>query len=83
MKFLLLLFIISQSAFAETDSKVMIRGKIGKAFDEKQVLIKDSLGQSYYLPRHVFPEKFVFKQDADFNIEVPEKEVAKIKVIKK
>ncbi len=82
MNALLLILMFSLNAFAELDKNVLVRGKIGSSFDNSKVLIKDSLGQKYFLPRHVFPAKFEFKQGKDFTLEIPEAEVSKIKLIK-
>lgn len=82
-KLFLLTLIIVKFAHAEVDSKVMIRGTIGGTFDDEKVLIKDNLGQNFYLPRHVFPKDIVVKQGQEFNIEVPEKDISQVKPYKK
>lgn len=74
---------VSLSVFAGVGDEVFIRGKIGNDFDDKKVKVVDSFGQSYYLGKHLFPKDFRFKQGEAFAIEVPEKEVDKIKIIKK
>lgn len=82
MKFLLLAF-LSVAAFAETSRDVFIRGKIGNEFNDKEVKVLDSLGQTYYLPKSAFPKDFKFKQGQSFAIEVHEKTLNKIKILKK
>lgn len=82
MKYLLLLT-LSLSAFANTSHDVFIRGKIGNEFDDKKVKVIDSEGQTYFLSRHLFPRELVIKQGQSFAIEVREKELNKVKIIKK
>lgn len=82
MKYLFLL-LLSSMAFAEVSTDVLIRGKIGNDFNDKQVKVNDTLGQSYYLPRSSFPKDFKFKQGESFTIEVDEKVLDKVKMIKK
>lgn len=82
MKYLLLL-LLSLSAYAETSRDVFIRGKIGNEFDDKKIKVIDSLGQSYFLPKNVFPKDFKFKQGESFAIEVHEKTLDKVKILKK
>lgn len=81
MKFLFLL--LSLNAFAGTDREVFIRGKIGNEFSEERVKVTDSLGQTYFLAKKVFPKDFNFKQGASFAIEVDEKELDRVKMLKK
>lgn len=73
----------SLAAFAGVGDEIFIRGKIGNDFDEKKVKVVDSFGQTYYLSKQHFPKDFKFKQGEAFAIEVPEKELDKIKIIKK
>lgn len=82
MKYLLLL-LLSLSAYAETGRDVFIRGKIGNEFDDKRIKVIDSLGQSYFLPKNAFPKDFKFKQGESFAIEVHEKTLDKVKILKK
>lgn len=82
MKFLVLLF-LSLSVYAETSRDVFIRGKIGNEFDDKKIKVIDSLGQSYFLPKSAFPKDFKFKQGVSFAIEVHEKTLDKVKILKK
>jgi hypothetical protein len=82
MKYILLA-LLSLNAFADTSRDVFIRGKIGNEFDEKKVKVIDSEGQSYYLARKLFPKNMVIKQGQSFAIEVREKELNKIKILKK
>jgi hypothetical protein len=82
MKYLLLFF-FSLSVFASTGHDVFIRGKIGNEFDDKKVKVIDSEGQSYFLARHLFPRDLVIKQGQSFAIEVREKELDKVKILKK
>jgi hypothetical protein len=82
MKYLLLAF-LSLNAFADTSRDVFIRGKIGNEFDDSRVKVIDTEGQSYYLSRHLFPKELVIKQGQTFAIEVHEKELDKVKLLKK
>ncbi|HLT22281.1 MAG TPA: hypothetical protein VKZ84_02520 [Bacteriovoracaceae bacterium] len=82
-KLLTILFIFSSfSLMAGVDPEVFIRGEVSGSFSEKEVRVVDSYGQKYYLPRSVFPEDFKMKQGARFAINVPEKVVSKIKILK-
>jgi hypothetical protein len=82
MKYLILAM-LSLNAFADASHEVLIRGKIGNEFDEKKVKVIDTEGQSYYLSRHLFPKEIVIKQGQSFAIEVHEKELNKVKLLKK
>lgn len=79
----LLLLIVSFLSFADTSREVFIRGKIGNEFNEKEVKVIDSQGQVYFLARRLFPKKVKIKQGEAFAIEVDEKELDKIKMLKK
>lgn len=78
----LLLFFVFSNAFASADNLVLIKGKIGSVFDGQKVKVTDSLNQSYFLPKRLFPKDFKFNQGASFTVEVPEKELDSIKVKK-
>lgn len=80
---ILLMMLLSFSAFADTSREVFIRGKISNEFDDKKVKIIDSEGQTYYLARYLFPKDVAIKQGQTFAIEVNEKELNKVKLIKK
>lgn len=82
MKYLFIA-LISISAFADTSRDVFIRGKIGNEFDENKVKVIDTSGQTYFLSRHLFPKDLTIKQGQTFAIEVHEKELNKIKLLKK
>ena len=82
MKYLLLAF-ISLGAFADAGREVFIRGKIANQFDEKKVKVIDSEGQTYFLSRHLFPKDLTIKQGQAFAIEVHEKELKNVKILKK
>jgi hypothetical protein len=82
MKFLILI-LISTQIFADASKDVFIRGKIGTEFDEKKVKVIDTEGQIYFLPRILFPKDLVIKQGQSFAIEVDEKELNSIKLLKK
>jgi hypothetical protein len=75
--------LVSFVSVAGVSQEVFIRGKIGNDFDDKRVKVIDSLGQTYYLGKHLFPADFKFKQGEAFAIEIPEKELSDVKVIKK
>ncbi|HXH74211.1 MAG TPA: hypothetical protein VNJ08_04555 [Bacteriovoracaceae bacterium] len=81
--YLAALLIFTMNAFASLGEDVFIRGKIGNDFNDKQVKIIDSLGQSYYLPSHVFPKNFKFKQGQPFAIDVPGNHLQDVKIIRK
>lgn len=82
MKSLFLLF-LSLNAFAGISQDVLLRGKIMNEFDEKKVKIKDSEDQVYFLPRHLFPKDISIKQGQSFSFDVDEKELTKVKLLKK
>lgn len=84
MKYMFLFsLLISFSAIADLSRDVFIRGKVSNEFNETQVKVVDSFGQVYFLPRHVFPKGFDFKQGREFAFEVKEKELDRIKILKK
>jgi hypothetical protein len=78
-----LALLISFSVLGDIDPIVLINGTIGGSFDDKEVKIKDSLGQIYIVPRSVFPKDFVFVQGAKFAIEVHENDLKDAKKLKK
>lgn len=82
MKAVLVFFLVS-GAFADVAREVFIKGKIGSTFDDKQVKVVDSQGQSYFLPKKVFPKDFVFREGNHFALEVDEAELKNLKLIKK
>lgn len=82
MKALLLILLVSV-AFADVTGDVLIKGRIGSTFDEKQVKVIDSEGQSYFLPRKVFPKDFIFREGSPFTIEVDEAHLKNLKLIRK
>ena len=82
MKYLILL-LLSFQVFADTSRDVFIRGKIGNEFDDQKVKVIDSEGQTYFLARHLFPKELKIKQGQAFAIEVHEKELDKVKILKK
>lgn len=82
MKFLFSL-LIAMTAHAEVSKEVIIRGKIGNAFDDKEVKIIDSMGQIYMVPRKLFPKDKVIKTGEAFYLEVDEKELQGLKLLKK
>jgi hypothetical protein len=84
MKYMLLFSLfISISAMADLSRDVFIRGKVSNEFNETRVKVVDSFGQVYFLPRHVFPKGFDFKQGQEFAFEVREKELDQVKILKK
>ena len=76
-------FLLINTVWAEVSREVFIRGKVGNEFDENKVKIIDSLGQSYFLPRSLFPKDFNFKAGESFSLEVDQKEIQNIKLLKK
>jgi hypothetical protein len=79
----LLLLFLSLSAFADVGREVFIRGKVGNEFNEEKVKVTDSIGQTYFLPKRLFPKDFKFIQGQSFAIEVDEKELDQVKILKK
>ena len=82
MKYLILMM-ISFNALASVGTDVLIQGKILNEFDEQKVKIEDSNGQKYFLARKLFPKDIVIKQGQAFAIEIDEKELKNIKIMKK
>lgn len=80
---MLFVLLFSLGALADTSREVFIRGKISNEFDDKKVKVIDSEGQTYFLARHLFPKEVPIKQGQSFAIEVHEKELNKLKLIKK
>jgi hypothetical protein len=78
-----LVVLFSFLAAADASRDVFIRGKIGNEFSDSKVKVIDSENQIYFLPRAVFPKDFVIKQGKSFAIEVPEKALNKLKILKK
>jgi hypothetical protein len=74
---------ISLNAFASVGTDVLIQGKILNEFDEQKVKIVDAEGQKYFLARKLFPKDLVIKQGQAFAIEIDEKELKHIKILKK
>ena len=83
MKNYLMIFLLSFSALAGVDNEVFIQGKIGNEFDEKKVKVTDTLGQTYFLPRSVFPKAMKMKQGKSFAVHVSDEDLASVKPIKK
>lgn len=82
MKILLAGLLLVSGAMAETGSDLLIKGKIGSDFNTERVLIKDSLGQTFYLKAKYFPKGFEFKQGKEFVLEVPEEAMEDVKLKK-
>jgi hypothetical protein len=82
MKYLFFLLVIS-NVLASASKEVFIRGKITGVFDEKKVKVVDHLGQTYFLPRHVFPKEVLIKQGQEFSVEVHETDIEQVKILKK
>ncbi len=78
---IVLLFSVFVAADASRD--VFIRGKIGNEFSDSKVKVIDSENQVYFLPRSVFPKDFLIKQGKSFAIEIPERTLNKLKILKK
>lgn len=66
-----LVFLFQVFALAEFDEMVFIQGRIGNAFDKKQVKVIDRYNQTYYLSKFYFSKNFKFKEGQIFNIEIP------------
>lgn len=81
MKFLL--FILSISAFAEVSKEVLLQGKVGGYFTDKEVKIIDKFGQSMVIPRSVFPKDFRMEQGKEFSLEVDPATIKDFKAKKK
>ena len=82
MKHFLLLLLISFQAFAGTSSDVLIRGTFTGTFDETQAKVKDSLGQTYFIPTKYLPKGQKISQGQKFSIEVPEEVAVGFKLLK-
>lgn len=82
MKFIFFIF-LSISAFAEVSKEVLIQGKVGGYFTEKEVKVIDKFGQSMILPRSAFPKGFRPEQGADFTVEVDPALIKDLKTPKK
>lgn len=82
MKYLILMM-MSMNVFAAVGTDVLITGKIANEFDEQKVKVIDSEGQKYFLARRLFPKDLVIKQGQPFAIEIHEKELKNIKLLKK
>ena len=65
-----LTLIVGFFAEAAFDEMVFIQGQIGNAFDKSKVKVIDSHGQSFYLPKSVFPKGFKFEAGKIFNVEI-------------
>jgi hypothetical protein len=70
-------------ALSAVGTDVLIQGKILSEFDENKVKIQDSQKQIYFLPRRLFPKDVLIKQGTEFSFEVHEKEIDKVKILKK
>ena len=68
--FIGLTLIVGFFAEAAFDEMVFIQGQIGNAFDKSKVKAIDSYGQSFYLPKSVFPKGFKFEAGKIFNVEI-------------
>jgi hypothetical protein len=79
MKKLVVIIFLASAAYAGVDDIVFIKGKVGNSFNENEVKVIDSLGQTYFLPRRVFPENFKFTQGKEFVLEVPEQHMVNVK----
>jgi len=82
-KFILFLVTFPILLWGGVSSEVFVQGRVGNEFDDVKVKIIDSFNQTYYLEKKYFPKDFVFKQGANFAIEVPDEAVEKIKLIRK
>jgi hypothetical protein len=69
--FLLFIF-LSLNLFAGLDENITIEGVIGTTFDKKKVQVYDNLGQTFFLPRNVFPSDFKPQSAKPFSVEVSE-----------
>ncbi len=81
--FVITLSLLSQFSIAGIDPLVLIKGKIGNEIGDKDVKIKDSMGQTYRLKKTAFPKNFKFQEGQPFTVEVHEKELKNLKVLKK
>lgn len=80
MKYFLALFLLSNQVSAEVSRDVLIRGKVGSDFNERNVHVIDSFGQRFKLPRNVFPKGFVPVQGKSFAVEVDESLLDRIRI---
>ena len=80
---ILLLFLLSSLVFAEVSKEVLLQGKVGGSFSDKEVTIIDSYGQSMVIPRKAFPKNFKMETGAPFSFEVDPKLIHSFKAAKK
>jgi hypothetical protein len=69
-------------ASAAVDDHILIRGKIGNAWTAEKVKITDNFDQTYYLPRIVFPKKFIFQNGKSFTVEITNQQFDQIVITK-
>ena len=67
---------------AAVDENILVRGRIGNAWTAQKVKVTDNFDQTYYLPRAVFPKKFVFQTGKTFTIEITQHQLEKIELTK-
>ncbi len=78
-----ILLLLSISAFAEVSKEVLIQGKIGGYFTDKEVKIIDKFGQTMIVPRSAFPKDFRIEQGKEFSFELNPSEIKQFKAAKK
>jgi len=77
------LFMLITSAFASVNDETLIQGTVGNVWDEEKVKVHDSLGQTYFLKKSVFPKDFKIQTGAFFSIQVKDKDLGPTKLLKK
>lgn len=82
MKFFFLI-LLSISAFAEVSKEVLLQGKVGGYFTDKEVKVIDKFGQSMVIPRSAFPKDFRMEQGTEFSLEVDPATIKEFKTAKK
>lgn len=82
MKIFILIF-FSFTLYAEVSREVLVRGKIGGYFTDKEVKVVDHLGQTMMLPRSAFPKGFKFQQGEEVSLEVDPSQIRDFKPKKK
>ena len=76
----LLLIFTSLNSFAGTDAMIEIQGVIGNTFDKNKVQVYDTLDQTYFLPRTVFPKGTKIAAGVPFVVEIDEKMYDKLEI---
>ena len=74
--------IVPYFANAAVDENILVRGIIGNAWTAQKVKVTDNFDQTFYLPRAVFPKKFVFQNGKNFTVEITKQQFEQIELAK-